>query len=155
MNFSAAKRRTSSASTAPSGRRGQAPGEARLLFVGPPGAGKTSLACRLVDGSYIENRSSTRTVETHPLPLGAYTAQVWDFGGQDFMHATHPVFFSARCVYVLVLNVRHTYEQNRVEYWLRTLRAYGGDSPVIVVGNHADAQGHLKEICSSLSPPVD
>ncbi len=125
---------------------GQALGEARLLFVGPLGAGKTSLAYRLVDGSYLENRPSTLTIETHSLPLGACTAQVWDFGGQDFMHATHPVFFSARCVYVLALNVRHTYEQSRVEYWLRTIHAYGGDSPVIAVGNHADAQGHLLDL---------
>lgn len=71
---------------------------------------------------------------------------MWDFGGQDFMHATHPFFFAARCVYVLVLNVRQTFEQNRVEYWLRTVRAFGGDSPVIVVGNHADAHGHVLDL---------
>jgi internalin A len=120
--------------------------EARVLFVGPPGAGKTSLVHRLKDNSYIENRPTTLTVETHAIPLGARTAHLWDFGGQDFMHATHPLFFSARCVYVLVLNVRHTYEQNRVEYWLRTIRAFGGDAPIIVVGNHADAQGHLLDL---------
>ena len=120
--------------------------EARVLFIGPPGAGKTSLVHRLKDNSYIENRPTTLTVETHAIPLGARTAHLWDFGGQDFMHATHPLFFSARCVYVLVLNVRHTYEQNRVEYWLRTIRAFGGDAPIIVVGNHADAQGHLLDL---------
>ena len=120
--------------------------EARVLFIGPPGAGKTSLVHRLKDNSYIENRPTTLTVETHAIPLGARTAHLWDFGGQDFMHATHPLFFSARCVYVLVLNVRHTYEQNRVEYWMRTIRAFGGDAPIIVVGNHADAQGHLLDL---------
>ena len=127
-------------------QEGRSLNEARVLFVGPPGAGKTSLVYRLKDNSYIENRSTTLTVETHAIPLGVRTAHIWDFGGQDFMHATHPLFFSARCVYVLVLNVRHTYEQNRVEYWLRTIRAFGGDSPVVVVGNHADAQGHLLDL---------
>jgi len=120
--------------------------EARVLFVGPPGAGKTSLVYRLKDNSYIKNRSTTLTVKTHAIHLGARTAHFWDFGGQDFMHVTHPLFFSARCVYVLVLNVRHTYEQNRVEYWLRTIRAFGSDSPVVLVGNHADAQGHLLDL---------
>ncbi len=127
-------------------QEGRALGEARLLFVGQPGAGKTSLVHRLKDNSYVENRPTTLTVETHAIPLGAHAAHLWDFGGQDFMHATHPLFFSARCVYVLVLNVRHTYEQNRVEYWLRTIRAFGGDSPVVIVGNHADAQGHLLDL---------
>jgi len=127
-------------------QEGRALGEARVLFVGQPGAGKTSLVHRLSDNSYMENRPTTLTVETQALPLGARIAHLWDFGGQDFMHATHPLFFSARCVYVLVLNVRHTYEQNRVEYWLRTIRAFGGNSPVIVVGNHADVQGHLLDL---------
>ena len=127
-------------------QEGRALGEARVLFVGQPGAGKTSLVHRLKDNSYVENRPTTLTVETHTIPLGAHTAHLWDFGGQDFMHATHPLFFSARCVYVLVLNVRHTYEQNRVEYWLRTIRAFGGDSPVVIVGNHADVQGHLLDL---------
>ena len=125
---------------------GAALGEARLLFVGQPAVGKTSLVHRLLDGSYDPHRPSTMTVETHALPLGGWRAQVWDFGGQDFMHATHPFFFSARCVYVLVLNVRQTYEQNRVEYWLRTIRAFGGESPVIVVGNHADAAQHVLDL---------
>ena len=127
-------------------QEGRALGEARILFIGEPAAGKTSLVHRLKDGSYDKNRPSTMTVETHALPFGNLTARVWDFGGQDFMHATHPFFFSARCVYVLVLNVRQTYEQNRVEYWLRTIRAFGGDSPVIIVGNHADAEQHVLDL---------
>ncbi|MGQ9832679.1 MAG: hypothetical protein ACUVRJ_02600 [Candidatus Villigracilaceae bacterium] len=78
------------------------------MFVGQPAVGKTSLAYRLLDGSYQENCPSTLTVETHRLPLGEHTAHLWDSGGQDFMHATHPLFFSARCVYVLVRNVCQT-----------------------------------------------
>ncbi|MCK6538582.1 MAG: leucine-rich repeat domain-containing protein [Anaerolineales bacterium] len=121
-------------------------GEARLLFVGEPAVGKTQLARRLRGLEFEENSSSTMTVETHVLPLGGLTAHLWDFGGQDFMHPTHPFFFSARCVYVLVLNVRQTYEQNRVEYWLRTIRAFGGQAPVIVAGNQADAKGHVLDL---------
>ncbi|MGQ9832680.1 MAG: hypothetical protein ACUVRJ_02605 [Candidatus Villigracilaceae bacterium] len=33
-----------------------------------------------------------------------------------------------------------------MEYWLRTIRAFGGDSPLIVVGNHADAEGHVLDL---------
>ncbi len=125
---------------------GQPLHEARVLVVGQPSVGKTSIVYRLVDGSYDPHRKSTLTIETHALPLGAYMAQVWDFGGQEFMHATHPFFFSARCVYLLVLNVRNTYEQNRVEYWLRTIQAFGGDAPIIVVGNQADADQHRLDL---------
>ncbi len=121
-------------------------GEARVLFVGQPAVGKTQLIRRLRGLDFQIDSLSTMTIETHALPLGSLTAHLWDFGGQDFMHATHPFFFSARCVYVLVLNVRQTYEQNRVEDWLRLIRAFGGDSPVIVVGNHADADQHVLDL---------
>ncbi len=125
---------------------GRALGEARLLAVGQPGVGKTSLVHRLLDGSFDPDRKSTMTVETHTLLLGEHTARIWDFGGQEFMHATHPFFFSARAVYLLALNVRHTLEQNRLEYWLRTIRAFGGDAPIVVVGNHADADQHRLDL---------
>ncbi len=112
-----------------------------------PNVGKTSLTYRLTDGTYDPQRKSTLTVETHTLPLpDGHTARIWDFGGQEFMHATHPFFFSARAVYLLVLNVRNTYEQNRVEYWLRLIRAYGGDTPVIVAANQADADQHRMDL---------
>ncbi len=117
-----------------------------MLFVGQPGVGKTSLVRRLTTGTFNPNEPSTLVVETHTLPLGAYTARLWDFGGQEFMHATHPFFFSERCVYVLVLNVRHSEEQNRVRYWLDLIRAFGGRAPVLIVGNHADADQHVLDL---------
>ncbi|MCQ3937083.1 MAG: hypothetical protein DPW18_08565, partial [Chloroflexi bacterium] len=121
-------------------------GEARVLVVGQPQVGKTSLVNRLKDGSFNAAEDSTITVEMHSLPAGENTAQIWDFGGQEHMHATHPFFFSARCVYLLVINVRDTEEQNRLEYWLRTIALYGKDSPVILVGNKADKNQHTLDI---------
>ncbi|MCL4275833.1 MAG: GTP-binding protein, partial [Anaerolineales bacterium] len=121
-------------------------GEARVLVVGQPQVGKTSLVNRLKDGRFNPSEDSTITVEMHSLPAGENTAQIWDFGGQEHMHATHPFFFSARCVYLLVINVRDTEEQNRLEYWLRTIALYGKDSPVILVGNKADKNQHTLDI---------
>ncbi|HRK91401.1 MAG TPA: COR domain-containing protein [Anaerolineales bacterium] len=121
-------------------------GEARVLVVGQPQVGKTSLVNRLKDGSFNAGEDSTITVEMHTLPAGDNTAQIWDFGGQEHMHATHPFFFSARCVYLLVINVRDTEEQNRLEYWLRTIALYGKDSPIILVGNKADKNQHTLDI---------
>jgi len=121
-------------------------GEARVLVVGQPSVGKTSLVRRLIDGEFNEKEDSTMTVNMRVLPTGASKALVWDFGGQEYMHATHPFFFSQRCLYLLVINVRDEKDQNRLEYWLQTIRSYGADSPVIVVANKADKNGHPMDI---------
>jgi small GTP-binding protein len=119
--------------------------EAKLILVGDGNVGKTSLVNRLVYDSFNQLESITRGVAiTHwyiDLPhadVQQARMNIWDFGGQGNMHATHPYFFSRRAVYLVVLNVREDDRANRVEYWLRLIRTYGTDSPVIVVSNKID-----------------
>lgn len=56
------------------------------------------------------------------------------------MHATHQFFLTKRSLYLLVLDARSSEEQNRLEYWLKMIASFGGESPVIVVGNKIDQQ---------------
>ena len=63
---------------------------------------------------------------------------VWDFGGQEIMHATHQFFLTKRTLYVLVLDSRLSEAENRLDYWLTLIRSFGGDSPILVVGNKTD-----------------
>ncbi|MCZ2126610.1 MAG: GTP-binding protein, partial [Anaerolineales bacterium] len=117
---------------------GRALNEARLLVVGEGGVGKTSVVRRLIDDAFNENEDSTLVVERRALPLGELRAQVWDFGGQEHMHATHQFFFSGRSLYLLVFDSRASLEQNKVEYWLTLINAFSQNAPVILVGNKSD-----------------
>jgi internalin A len=54
------------------------------------------------------------------------------------MHATHQFFLTKRSLYLLVLDARLGEEENRLEYWLKIIGSFGGDSPVIVIGNKID-----------------
>ncbi|MFM6863170.1 MAG: Ras family protein, partial [Dolichospermum sp.] len=63
---------------------------------------------------------------------------IWDFGGQEIMHATHQFFLTKRSLYLLVINAREDEQQNRLEYWLKIIQSFGGDSPIILVGNKID-----------------
>jgi internalin A len=62
-------------------------------------------------------------------------AHLWDFGGQEVMHATHQFFLSQRSVYVLLLNSRN---DDQAEKWLKYAASFGGRSPVLVVLNKID-----------------
>jgi small GTP-binding protein len=118
--------------------------EVKLLLVGDGGAGKTSLAKR-----FLGERFNAREPQTHGINIKPYyiqtqnkqaedievKAHLWDFGGQEIMHATHQFFLSKRSVYILVLDGR---KEEKTEYWLKHIESFGGDSPVLVVLNKID-----------------
>lgn len=54
------------------------------------------------------------------------------------MHATHRFFLTKRSLYLLVLDAHLTQEENRVEYWLKIIQSFGGNSPVLIIGNKID-----------------
>lgn len=116
--------------------------EAKLLIVGEGSVGKTSLVKRLTQDSYDENENKTEGIDVtcwETLP-GKHnvTLNVWDFGGQEIMHATHQFFLTKRSIYVLVIDARQGEEQNRIEYWLKLIQSFSDHSPVIIVGNKSD-----------------
>ncbi len=46
------------------------------------------------------------------------------------MHATHQFFLTRRSLYIVVLDSR---KDEKIEYWLKHVKTFGGDSPVLVV----------------------
>jgi internalin A len=65
----------------------------------------------------------------------AVRMHVWDFGGQEIMHATHQFFLTTSTLYLLVLNGRQGREDADAEYWLSMIATFASGSPVIVVLN--------------------
>ncbi|MGD1853604.1 MAG: COR domain-containing protein [Leptolyngbyaceae cyanobacterium] len=116
--------------------------EAKVLLVGEAKVGKTSLIKRLIDGTFDTYENMTEGINIRKWSIVANNQKVklnmWDFGGQEIMHATHQFFLTRRSLYLLVLNARQDDEGNRVEYWLKIIRSFGEQSPVIIVGNQVD-----------------
>jgi internalin A len=92
--------------------------EAKLLIIGEGGAGKTSLANKLIDSNYnlkIEAsdnpEKSTEGIDVlrfdFPHSSGNdFRINIWDFGGQEIYHATHQFFLTKRSLYLLVADTR-------------------------------------------------
>ena len=126
--------------------------EAKLILVGEGAVGKTSLVKRLISDDFDEKEIKTEGINRNlwRLELGEIEIKyqgkykdivrvnVWDFGGQEIMHATHQFFLTKRSVYILVLDARRGEQESRLEYWLKLVHSFGSNSPIIVAINKSD-----------------
>jgi len=114
--------------------------EVKIILVGDGAAGKTSLSKALRGVPYNANEKQTHGINIDPWAIQFEKENIntylWDFGGQEIMHATHTFFLTQRSIYVLVLDSRQ--DGGKPEYWLDHINTYGGNSPVIVVLNKQD-----------------
>jgi internalin A len=125
--------------------------EAKLIILGEPGAGKTSLAKKIKDRNYelCASESSTEGIDVirYDFPVTIHTVEsgrkidlqtrfrvnIWDFGGQEIYHATHQFFLTRRSVYVLVCDDRK--EDTDFSYWLNVVAMLSDASSIIIVQN--------------------
>ena len=139
--------------------------EVRVLLVGRGRVGKTSLLKALRGEKPDLLEEETPGITVLPLELncarGKALGHAWDFGGQEFLHGTHQIFLSERCVYVLVLEGREGNWELETDYWLRFIQSFGSDSPVLVALNKYDAHAfsvdrfRLQECCQQIAGFVE
>lgn len=161
--------------------------ELPIILVGNSTAGKTSLRYFLQNNIFPPPKDySTHGIESSvwqpdndsvdnldedikPKNLQLY---FWDFGGQEYYHSTHRLFFSKKAIYILVwekrtnkqmtdnisIKVRKTdsdielkklpIELFPYEYWLQSIRYQAADekeSPIFLVQNKIDEEGNEEE----------
>jgi hypothetical protein len=132
--------------------------EAKLLIVGEPGAGKTSLAKKILDPGYVLDAAEDSTegidVTAWQFPASIrvrdqagehllrrdFRANIWDFGGQEIYHSTHQFFLTKRSVYALVTDERK--EDTDFEYWLEIVNLLSDASPLVIVQNSKQGRQH-------------
>ena len=125
--------------------------EIKIILIGEPKAGKTSLLRRLKDDTFNEKEVQTDGVNIEDITFGKcntfkeqtslhdITGHFWDFGGQEFMKATHQFFFTRRTIYVLVLEARKDRKiAEDIRDWVKQIMETGGNSPIIVLANQID-----------------
>jgi len=113
--------------------------EVKILLVGDGGSGKTSLVRRLFGENFYSHQAKTDGIQIRTgyieEEIREIRLRIWDFGGQEVMHATHQFFLSKRSLYILVLDGR---KEEDAEYWLKHIESFGGNSPILIALNKTD-----------------
>ncbi|CAG0916811.1 unnamed protein product [Notodromas monacha] len=74
-----------------------------------------------------------------PPSFGPVAFRTWDFGGQQEYYATHQYFLSRRSLYLVAWRITDGEVGVRdLHQWLINIQARAPNSPVIIVGTHAD-----------------
>ncbi|MBL7794078.1 MAG: leucine-rich repeat domain-containing protein [Saprospiraceae bacterium] len=81
----------------------------KLILLGNSTAGKTSLSRYLRESIFEIGQSTTEGIvgtEKWNPPGREMQVNIWDFGGQEYYHATHRLFLSRNAVYALVWDAK-------------------------------------------------
>lgn len=119
-----------------------------MLVVGDGKVGKSSVVEQLILGTFnalkqttlgVEINDEMKVLQSEVRNRGeAVKLNIWDFGGQEIQHSTHQFFLTTRSLYLLVVDARKGDQLTNIEYWLKLIQSFGGNSPIIIVINQID-----------------
>ena len=127
---------------------------AKLMLVGKSGVGKTIVSNMLREnpkqrkktGQILKNKSFDRPsdgihveewiADSKSSPQAILT--VWDMAGTDVYKTTHAFFLEERSLFLLVFNLSIPETKQDIHYWLQMITSSSPNSPVLLVGTHAD-----------------
>lgn len=133
----------------------------KLILTGNTTVGKTSFINFLTDRFFIEGEISTHGIcQTAWNPIDTeLNVNVLDFGGQEYYHSTHQLFFSNNALYLLLFDKQHNCngwlkteidyaDKGKVKeelehfdyfYWLRNIRNLSDKSKILLLQNKVES----------------
>lgn len=118
----------------------------KVLFVGEPCVGKTSLLLNHAEGSFYRNYEATIGLDFITRIVCREEQEVhlkfWDTAGQERFRSLMPSYFRDADLAAVVYDVTDEKSFRKAARWVGEVRSAGGDEVIVfLVGNKADLGG--------------
>ena len=118
----------------------------KVVLVGDPGVGKTSIIERYINNNYDENQKSTvvSTYTFKKVDIKKYNKSVsldiWDTAGQEAYRSLSKNFYLNAAIGIIVYDItsKNTFDSIK-DYWFEQLKTFGEENMIFdIVGNKSD-----------------
>ena len=122
----------------------------KVVFIGNPTAGKTSLLNRLVNDKFMPNYDSTIGVDFFTKTIffneTIFKLQLWDSAGQEKYRSLIPSYIRGASIIFLIYDLNHHESFDAINNWLGFVNQYTNKEQVkiILVGNKKDLERKVK-----------
>ena len=124
----------------------------KIIIVGEPAVGKTSLVKKFVSGQFTKDyRSSIGTnifiKKINLENIGETTIQLWDIAGQErWINMRRSYYSGAKGVLIVGdLTRKNTFDQI-VKFWVPDVKQYYELTPIVLIANKNDLKEEINEI---------
>ena len=140
----------------------------KLIVIGDPATGKSSLIRRFDNNSFLPNYLSIptigvdfkiKTVDVEGLRI---KMQIWDTAGQERFRTIVSSYYRGAHGIVVVYDVTERQSFSKIQHWLKEIENYGTDEIIkLIVGNKCDLSdkrmvdfASAKEFADELGIPI-
>ncbi len=124
----------------------------KLVILGDPGVGKTSLIVRYIKNKFESEYISTigvdfliKDVELQEQKGGNTRLVIWDIGGQDEWKQKMHLYLKGADGAVVVCDLTRPSTGKSISSWITDLKKYSGDVPYLIVGNKNDLKQKITD----------
>ena len=118
----------------------------KVVFIGNPTAGKTSLLNRICNDKFLPNYDSTIGVDFFTKTIfyneTIFKLQLWDSAGQEKYRSLIPSYIRGASIIFLVYDLNHHESFDAISNWLGFVNQYTNKEQVklILIGNKKDLE---------------
>jgi small GTP-binding protein len=123
----------------------------KIIIVGEPAVGKTSLVKKFVSGQFAKDyRSSIGTnifiKKFNFKNIGKVSIQLWDIAGQErWINMRRPYYVGAKGVLIVGdLTRKNTFDQIN-NFWVPDVKKYCEFAPILLIANKNDLEKEVSE----------